>query len=178
LNDPAASTASKVLAVGSDVLSVVGVGTVLKLGAKGVGFGKGLVLGTKFAKGVVVGEDVVVQLGGSYGAVRRVASQLGLGGQVHHMPAWAATRDAGMKGITQWSAPSIWMESIDHLETLSHGSLGATGRSYRAGQQTLIKGGRYLDALKMDVDHVRFMYGSKYDTSIQQMGEYVWKAHQ
>ena len=42
LNDPKASTASKVLAVGSDVLSVVGVGTVLKLGAKGARLAKGL----------------------------------------------------------------------------------------------------------------------------------------
>ncbi len=47
LNDPEASTASKALAVGSDVLSVVGVGTVLKLGAKGAGLAKGLIVGTE-----------------------------------------------------------------------------------------------------------------------------------
>jgi hypothetical protein len=106
LNDPEASTASKVLAVGSDVLSVVGVGTVIKLGAKGVVLGKGVILGGEVAQGIVAAEDVVVQLGGSYRAVRAMATKLGIGGQVHHMPSWAATRDAGVAGVTRGNAPS------------------------------------------------------------------------
>jgi hypothetical protein len=172
------TTFDKALAVGTDVLSVVGVGTVLKLGAKGVVLGKGLILGAKVAEGVVVGEDVVTHLGGSYGAVRRMASELGLGGQVHHMPAWAATRDAGVAGFSRWSAPSIWMETADHYTTLSHGRFGDIGKEYRVGQEALINSGGYLDALKMDVDHIRSLHGSKYDIAIQQMGEYIWKAQQ
>ncbi len=177
LNDPEASTAGKVLAVGSDVLSVVGVGTVLKLGAKGIVLAKGVVLGGKVVEGVVVAEDVVAQLGGSYGSVRRIATKMGIGGQVHHMPSWAATSGAGVEGVTRWSAPSIWMESVDHYNTLSHGG-SAASPGYRATQEMLIRNGQRLDAMKMDVDSIRAIFGSKYDAAIQQMGEYVWKLHE
>ena len=57
-NDPKATTFDKTLAVGTDVLAVVGVGAVVKLGAKGVGLAKGVVLGAEVA------EDVA-QVGGA-----------------------------------------------------------------------------------------------------------------
>ncbi|MFS8068223.1 MAG: hypothetical protein ACMG6S_17855, partial [Byssovorax sp.] len=172
LSDPKASTASKVFAVGTDVLSVVGVGTVIKLGAKGVALGKGVILGGKVVKGVVVAEDVV-QLGGSYRAVRAMASEAGLAGEVHHMPSWAATRNAGVAGITQGSAPSIWMEKAAHRMTPSFRS-SATAQLYRAEQTALLRRGRYLDALKMDIEAIREVHGTTYDGAIQQLGEYVW----
>ena len=50
--DPKSSTFDKTLAVGTDLLSVVGVGTVVKFGAEGVGFAKGLILGAKAAEDV------------------------------------------------------------------------------------------------------------------------------
>jgi hypothetical protein len=49
-NDPKATTFDKTLAVGTDVLAVVGVGAVVKLGAKGVGLAKGVVLGAEVAE--------------------------------------------------------------------------------------------------------------------------------
>lgn len=49
-DDPKSSTFDKALAVGTDVLSVAGVGTVLKLGAKGAGLAKGFVVGAKVAE--------------------------------------------------------------------------------------------------------------------------------
>jgi hypothetical protein len=48
--DPKATTFDKTLAVGTDVLAVVGVGAVVKLGAKGVGLAKGVVLGAEAAE--------------------------------------------------------------------------------------------------------------------------------
>jgi hypothetical protein len=168
-NDPKATTFDKTLAVGTDVLAVVGVGAVVKLGAKGVGLAKGVVLGAEAA-------EEVAQLGGSYRAVRAAATEAGLGGEVHHMPSWAATRGAGVADVTRWNAPSIWMETADHYSTLSHGRLaGSSG--YRATQETFIRSGQHLDAMKMDVDNVRALFGTKYDGAIQQMGEYVWEFH-
>ena len=120
----------------------------------------------------------VPQIGGAYSKVRAAASEARLGGHVHHMPSWAATHDAAMAGATKWNGPSIWMEAADHLTTLSHGNRGAVSAAYRAEQAALIKSGRYLDAVKMDVDSIRSLFGSKYDGAIQQMGEYIWRAHQ
>mgnify|MGYP000131914153 CR=1 FL=1 len=51
LNDPEVSTASKVFAVGTDVLSVVGVGAVIKVAKAGGGLVKGAVAGAKAAQG-------------------------------------------------------------------------------------------------------------------------------
>jgi hypothetical protein len=50
-DDPKSTTFDKAFAVTTDVLSVVGVGTVLKLGAKGAGLAKGLVVGVEVAEG-------------------------------------------------------------------------------------------------------------------------------
>lgn len=116
------------------------------------------------------------QLGGSYTRVRATATEAGLGGEVHHMPSWSATRDSGI-GITRGSGPSIWMRTIDHAKTPSFGSSAASA-AYRSQQQALIKGGQYLDALKMDVDAIRAAHGTAYDGAIQQMGEYVWQMGQ
>jgi hypothetical protein len=54
--DPKATTFDKTLAVGTDVLAVVGAGTVFKLGAKGVDLAKGVVLGAEAAEAAVAAE--------------------------------------------------------------------------------------------------------------------------
>ena len=113
------------------------------------------------------------QLGGAFSAVRAEASEAGLGGQVHHMPAWSAVRDAGGTGLTRGSAPSIWMKGADHALTPSFGG-SASAAAFRARQQALIEGGQFLDAAKMDVDSIRAVHGTKYDAAIQEMGEYIW----
>jgi RHS repeat-associated protein len=146
--------------------------------------GTAVVLGIATMGGALVGAGgpapttgEIPQLGGSYSAVRTTASEAGLGGQVHHMPAWAATRDAGMPGVTRGNSPSIWMREADHAMTPSFRS-SAAAQAYRAQQQALIQSGRYLDALKMDVDAIRSTHGTVYDGAIQQMGEYLWSAWQ
>jgi RHS repeat-associated protein len=126
-----------------------------------------------------IGRGGVPQLGGGYGAVRAAATREGLGGQVHHMPSSAATQRGGPPpGVTHWNGPSIWMASEDHALTASNGQRGPASIMYREDQVTLIKSGQYLDALKMDVDNVRGMFGDKYDGAIQQMGEHVWRMNE
>ena len=63
-DDPKSTTFDKAFAVTTDVLAVVGVGTVLKLGAKGAGLAKGLVVGAEVMADVAKAEvaaDGVVQ---------------------------------------------------------------------------------------------------------------------
>ena len=93
--------------------------------------------------------------------------------RISGIAAWAATREAGMAGMTHGSAPAIWMSAADHARTPSFGSWGASS-TFRTQQLNLISGGQYLDALKMDVVRIRSIHGAKYDGAIQQMGEYVW----
>jgi Cytidine and deoxycytidylate deaminase zinc-binding region len=52
LNDPEASTASKVFAVGSDVMTVVGVGGVIKFAKGSIKLGTGLVRAAKITEGL------------------------------------------------------------------------------------------------------------------------------
>ncbi|MFS8068226.1 MAG: hypothetical protein ACMG6S_17870 [Byssovorax sp.] len=62
LNDPEASTASKVLAVGSDVLAVVGVGGVIKIAKAGGALIKGAFAGAEAAQGA----EKALITGGTY----------------------------------------------------------------------------------------------------------------
>jgi RHS repeat-associated protein len=71
-NDPKATTFDKTLAVGTDVLAVVGVGAVVKLGAKGVGLAKGVVLGAE-----VVGEAAAIKDAAVLGEFVNVGEYLG-----------------------------------------------------------------------------------------------------
>jgi RHS repeat-associated protein len=123
--------------------------------------------------GGTVAADGLPQLGGAYSDVRAAATEAGLGGEVHHMPAWSALRDAGGMGMTRGSAPSIWMTAADHAMTPSFRS-SAAAVAYRGRQRALIEGGQLLDAMKMDVDAIRAAHGTAYDGAIQQMGEYFW----
>jgi hypothetical protein len=41
-----------------------------------------------------------------------------------------------------------------------------------------IRSGQRLDAMKMDVEDIRSIFGIKYDGAIQHMGEYAWEFHQ
>jgi RHS repeat-associated protein len=58
LSDPESTTFDKAFAVTTDVLSVVGVGTVLRAGATGAGIVKSLVVGAEVVEAVVVAEGV------------------------------------------------------------------------------------------------------------------------
>ena len=55
--------------------------------------------------------------GGAYTLVRAT----NIGGEVHHMPAKSAVTTKGVTPVlSEYSAPSIWMETVDHKKTRSH----------------------------------------------------------
>ncbi|WXA94367.1 FG-GAP-like repeat-containing protein [Pendulispora brunnea] len=141
-------------------------------GAVAVGIA-GLFVGGTEAKVV----EEVAQIGGSYSKVKAIRNALNIGGEIHHMPAWASIEKAGLEGVTHGNAPAIWMSRVDHLRTSTWGAWNKS-KAFRAEQKALIEQGRFLDALKMDVDAVRATHGAKYDGAIQQMGEYIWELGQ
>jgi len=115
--------------------------------------------------------------GGSYNQVRSAASKAGpngtsLGGEVNHIPAWDSQVQAGSTLFTNGQAPTIWMETADHRDLTSTGS-SAESVAWRAQQAALIKEGRFLDAVQMDIDEIHELFGSKYDKGIQEMLEYL-----
>jgi filamentous hemagglutinin len=69
------------------------------------------------------------------------------------------------------------MTTADHAMSPTFGS-SAGAAAFRAQQQALIQSGRYLDALKMDVNAIRAIHGARYDGAIDQMGQYVWRMGQ
>ncbi|MEU1215033.1 hypothetical protein ABZ424_21965 [Streptomyces sp. NPDC005790] len=60
------------------------------------------------------------------------------------------------------------MEIDDHRNVTSTGSGAASGR-WRATQRSLIDAGRWDKAMKMDIDEIRALYGTEYDTHIADM---------
>jgi len=96
--------------------------------------------------------------GGPYGEVRAGNN----GGQVHHTPAAAVTPYSRIKG------PSVWMETADHMKTGSWGS-GKAAKAFRQKQAELIAEGKLREAIQMDIDDIRSLFGSKYDEYIKQM---------
>lgn len=45
--------------------------------------------------------------------------------------------------------------------------------TYRARQQALIAEGRFAEAMQMDINDARLLFGDKYDIAIQEMLEYA-----
>lgn len=129
--------------------------------ARVVGFATDMALGLAipFAKS---GQALGPTKGGSYRQVRAANK----GGQVHHMPAKEASP------ISKENGPAIWMESNDHMKTASYGN-SRPARAYRRRQQQLIEQGRMEEAIQMDIDDVRDLFGNKYDEAINQMLEYA-----
>lgn len=115
--------------------------------------------------------------GGGYRQVRKAASNGGpngtsLGGEVNHMPAWDSWVQSGNTTFSRDSAPSIWMETADHRAMTSTGS-SAEAKAYRAEQAELIKEGKIMEAVQMDIDEIHEKYGSKYDEGIAEMLAYL-----
>lgn len=101
-------------------------------------------------------------LGGSYRDVRLS----NIGGDFHHMPADSASplpRDLG---------PGILMDTPDHAQTLSFGGSRAAN-AYRQRQRQLIQQGRFPDAVNMDIDNIRGLFGDRYDDHIRQMLDWI-----
>jgi hypothetical protein len=64
------------------------------------------------------------------------------------------------------------MERADHRAMTSTGS-SAASKAFRAKQAKLIKQGKIMEAVQMDIDEIHRRYGSKYDQGIQEMLDYM-----
>ena len=74
----------------------------------------------------------------------------------------------GRQGGVVWWA--VWMETVDHRKTASWGS-SKRAEAYRAKQDALINSGKLREAIQMDIDDIRSLFGNKYDANIKQMLE-------
>jgi len=121
------------------------------------GLGRGLSL-VGAALPFVPGKGIRTLLGGKFADVRAANT----GGHVHHTPA------ASVSPLPRSEGPAILMNEGDHLRTASWGrSLEA--QAYRNQQRTLIESGRFDDAVQMDIDDIRSLFGDQYDEHLLQM---------
>ncbi|MGV9427244.1 DUF6531 domain-containing protein [Streptomyces sp. NPDC003656] len=80
------------------------------------------------------------------------------------MPGFRTSQNGGGAGM----GPAIRMDAADHRELSSTGS-SKESDEWRAKQRNLIDAGRWDQAMKMDIDEIRELYGDKYDTHIKDM---------
>jgi RHS repeat-associated protein len=100
--------------------------------------------------------------GGSYETVRLMHT----GGDVHHTPA------TSVSSLSREAGPSYHMATRDHAQTASFGGTKAA-RAYRDQQRKLVNDGKWMDAIQMDIDDTRRLFGKTYDAGIDQMVEYA-----
>lgn len=80
------------------------------------------------------------------------------------MPGFRTNKNGGGAGM----GPAIRMDAEDHRDLTSTGS-SHESEQWRAKQRALIDAGRWDQAMKMDIDEIRELYGDKYDTHIKDM---------
>jgi RHS repeat-associated protein len=102
-------------------------------------------------------EDDKTAGGGRFGRLKT-----GDGYERHHMPA------DSVSPLSKKDGPAIRMTKGDHMQTSSHGN-GTDAKAYRALQKELLDGGRFDDAVQMDIDDIQGLFGDKYDDEILQM---------
>jgi len=105
--------------------------------------------------------------GGSYGDLK----EAGFGWpdyEIHHMPADSATE------LPREDGPAIVMDYKDHRQTASCG-MSKEAEEYRQKQADLIKDGKFMEALQMDIDDIHDKFGDKYDKEIAEAVEYAKK---
>jgi hypothetical protein len=100
--------------------------------------------------------------GGSYEEVRAANA----GGDVNHIPADSVSPLPRKRG------PAIHMPTPEHAQTKSFGNSRAA-RAHRQQQRQLILQGRWMDAIQMDIDDIRNLFGQKYDEAFDQMLQYA-----
>ncbi|MGV9242762.1 DUF6531 domain-containing protein [Streptomyces sp. NPDC003710] len=89
--------------------------------------------------------------------------------EVNHIPAKATYLNLGLaRDLKESTGPAIRMEYDDHRDFISTGS-GKASEKWRAKQQSLIKQGKFDEAMKMDIDEIRRVHGTKYDHAIKEM---------
>jgi hypothetical protein len=122
-------------------------------------------------------EILEAQLGGSYSSIADA-----MGGQRHHCFAADAYSKTTVNKynssrqvvgtVTYNSGPCILMTTADHQQTASWGSSTAA-TAYRSQQLNLVKQGKYLAAMQMDIDDIHAKFGSRYNTAISRMWSYA-----
>jgi hypothetical protein len=102
--------------------------------------------------------------GGTYEQTKGVKS---LDVQGHHILSWNGGKLWNEWGITKDELPSIQMTPEDHRRTLTCGGNDSSlkGKA-RNEQQDLVNSGRVGEAWMMDVNHIRDVFGNKYDRAI------------
>ncbi|GAQ57514.1 DUF6531 domain-containing protein [Streptomyces acidiscabies] len=95
--------------------------------------------------------------------------------EINHIPAKASYSHLDVAGFRTdkngggaGMGPAIRMDAEDHRELTSTGS-SKESEQWRANQRQLIDAGRWDEAMKMDIDEIRELYGDKYDTHIKDM---------
>jgi hypothetical protein len=68
--------------------------------------------------------------------------------------------------------PAFQMDPTDHRQMSSTGS-SASAKAWRKKQQDLIAQGKLREAVQMDIDEARRLFGNKYDDAIQEMLDYI-----
>ncbi|RCX11161.1 hypothetical protein DFR58_12737 [Anaerobacterium chartisolvens] len=132
------------------------------------------IAGTAFATD---SEIIAQQLGGAYNSIKSA-----LGGDRHHCFAgevydstyvYKFDANRNVTGyVTRDTGPCVLMTKADHQKTASWGSSTAA-KAYRAQQLELVKQGRHLAAMQMDINDIRSKFGSKYNTAISKMWTYA-----
>jgi hypothetical protein len=97
--------------------------------------------------------------GGLHGSTK---GPVGDGLESHHMPA------KSVNGLHPDKGPAIQMDPADHALTASHGTQPGSD-IYRLRQLRLINQGKFGEAIQMDIDNVRKLFGNKYDEAIREM---------
>jgi RHS repeat-associated protein len=80
------------------------------------------------------------------------------------LPGFRTSKNGGGAGM----GPAIRMDAEDHRDLTSTGS-SHESEAWRAKQRALIDAGRWDQAMKMDIDEIRELYGDKYDKHIKDM---------
>ena len=86
--------------------------------------------------------------------------------EVHHIPADSASP------LNRMDGPAIKMDKADHRQTASCGN-SREAREFRATQKELIDCGSFDAAVQMDLEDIEVKFGSKYDSAINEMLEYI-----
>jgi filamentous hemagglutinin len=89
----------------------------------------------------------------------------------HHCPAKGCYDGAP---ISTKAGPAIKMTPADHARTASHGN-SAKAVAYREKQEELLRQGKLMEAIDMDIRDIRSKFGDKYDGAIKQMLDYASK---
>ncbi len=106
--------------------------------------------------------------GGSYEKVK--ASNKNPNFEVHHIISAYALKKAHF--LTVETGPSILISKEDHTRTKSYGSK-KIAKDYREDQLKLLRQHKYREAIQMDIDDLRELFGSKYDREIAEMLQYA-----